>query len=106
MQDAGTFRRDTVSSSTEKAVEFVNWFTDDGPYRPVSSSPERAEITVSFTEVFPMRTSGLLVAFFTLALLVTGCSGNGTTKKDKSSGTTDSGQKAAPSKSTKPSEGS
>jgi hypothetical protein len=106
MQGAGTFRRDTVSSSTEKAVEFVNWFTDDAPYRPVSSSPERAMLTVFFTGVFLMRASSLLVAFFTLALLVTGCSGDGATKKDKSSGATDSGQKAAPSKPAKPSEGS
>lgn len=63
-------------------------------------------MTVFFTEVFPMRTSSLLVAFFALALLVMGCSGDGTTKKEKSGGATDSGQKTAPSKSTKPSEGS
>jgi hypothetical protein len=53
-----------------------------------------------------MRTSSLLAALFTLALLVTGCSGYATSKKDKSSGATDSGQKAAPSKPAKPSEGS
>jgi hypothetical protein len=105
--DAGTFRRDTVSSSTEKAVECVNWFTDDGPHRLVSFSPERIKITVFFTEVCPMRTISLLAAFFTLALLITGCSGDGATKKDsKSSGATDSGQKSAPAKPAKPSEGS
>jgi hypothetical protein len=106
VQDAGTFRRDTDSSSTEQGVECVNWFTDDGPPRPVSFSPERVKVTVYLTKVFPMRTTSLLAAFFTLALLITGCSGDAATKKDKSSGATDSGQKSAPAKPSKPSEGS
>ncbi len=58
---------------------------------------------VFLTEVILMRTSGLLALFFILAVLMTGCSGD--TKKDKSGGA-DSGKKAAPSKSDKPSEGS
>jgi hypothetical protein len=58
---------------------------------------------VFLTEVILMRINGLLAVFFILALMFTGCSGD--TKKDKSGGA-DSGKKAAPSKSDKPSEGS
>jgi len=53
-----------------------------------------------------MRTGGLLAMFLTVALLITGCSSNATTKKDTSSGATDSGQKSAPAKPANPSEGS
>lgn len=53
-----------------------------------------------------MRTSGLLAMFLTVALLITGCSGDAATKKDKSSGANNGGQKSAPAKPAKPSEGS